>query len=262
MKNLTKPTPDAIILLGRGGYSSVPQAYMTQLTQPVQAAAVANQVLSAFIDQGEPSLPSALQTCAEAGAMLILIQPVYLPGDRNLHRWIGKVILRWHQQWTGPRVGLLLAEPLGEQSALGTALIAVLQAAPQTALDILADPPEKWDQDPAGWTNVPDHRCHVFFCRGPRCTAVGADPLAHHLRETLKANKLLQDDRVLVAQTGCLYPCNQGPLLVVHPDGVWYGKLDEAALDRIVDEHFIHQQIVEEHVVHRLDVAETKFANA
>src|SRR4029079_8901896 len=87
-------TPDAIILLGRGGYSSVPQEYLTQLVQPVQAAAVSIQVRSAFVDQGEPSLPEAWQSCAETGALCILIQPVYVPVDRNLHRWIGKVIMR------------------------------------------------------------------------------------------------------------------------------------------------------------------------
>jgi (2Fe-2S) ferredoxin len=68
----------------------------------------------------------------------------------------------------------------------------------------------------------------------------------------LKVNKLLKDDRVLVAQTGCLYPCNLGPLLVVYPDGVWYGRLNEAAIDRIITEHFLGHQVVDDHVVHRL----------
>ncbi len=251
MTHSSDHTPDAIILLGRGGYSSVPQAYLAQLVAPVQAAAIAPQVCGAFIDQGEPSLPMALQSCAAAGATRILIQPVYLPTDRNLHRWIGKVVMRWYQQWSSQAIALLLAEPLAEQPAIGAALIALLQDAPRTAINVAADPPEKWEQDPAGWTDVPNHRNHVFFCRGPRCTAVGADGLAHQLREGLKSNKLLQDDRVLVAQTGCLYPCNQGPLLVVYPDGVWYGKLDEATIDRIIQEHFVGRQIVEQSVVHR-----------
>lgn len=243
---------DAIILLGRGGYSSAPQEYLTQLVEPVKAAAQAPRVLSAFVDQGEPSLPGALQLCAEAGAQRILVQPVYLPADRNLHRWLGKVIKRWHHRWVGRPVEVLLAEPLGEQPAIGAVLVEILQAASQTALNVIQDPPEKWEQDPTGWSKIPDHRYHAFFCRGPRCTALGADGLAQHLREQLKANKLLKDDRVLVAQTGCLYPCNLGPLLVVYPDGVWYGRLNEAAIDRIITEHFLGHQVVDDYVVHRL----------
>lgn len=250
---------DAIILLGRGGYSGVPQEYLAQLLGPVQTTVLARHVCSAFVDQGEPSLPAALQSCAAAGAQRILVQPVYLPADRNLHRWLGKVIKRWHAHWQGHAVEVLLAEPLGEQAAIGAALIDILQTASQSALNVIQDPPEKWEQDPVGWSKLPDHRYHAFFCRGPRCTALGADKLAQHLREGLKANKLLQEDRVLVAQTGCLYPCNLGPLLVVYPDGVWYGRLDEHAIDRIISEHFLGRQVVDDYVVHRLEaVAESE----
>lgn len=255
MKPETHPKADAVILLGRGGYGSVAQPYPQELSLRVAAAVstdsvMAPQILMAYIDQGEPSLPAALDSCIEAGARCILIQPVYLPVDRNLHRWIGKVIMRWHAGQEGHPVEVLLGEPLGEQPEFGAALGALVQNAPNRAYNVVGDPPEKWEQDPAGWSKIPDHRYHIFWCRGPRCTALGADRLAHHLREQLKAHKLLQDDRVLMAQSGCLYPCNLGPVLVVYPDGVWYGGLDEAIIDRIVEEHFCAHQIVQEAVIY------------
>lgn len=244
-------TLDAVILLGRGSYGNTSQGYLLGLVGLIKTTDLARQVQSAFVDQGEPSLPAALQTCAEAGARRILIQPVYLPGDRNLHRWLAKVVVRWQASWVEQPLELLLAEPLGEQAALGAALVALLRDAPQTAQNVSNDPPEQWAQDPVGWSKIPAHRYHAFFCRGPRCTALGADRLAQYLRERLKANKRLQDDRVLIAQSGCLYPCNLGPLLVVHPDGVWYGGLCEALIDRIAEEHFCSHRIVEDAVVHR-----------
>ena len=69
--------------------------------------------------------------------------------------------------------------------------------------------------------------------------------MAAHLRS--KAQKLTRDDRVLVAQTGCLYPCNLGPMMVVYPDGVWYGGLTADAIDQIVEEHFVGGQPVKEY---------------
>ena len=52
------------------------------------------------------------------------------------------------------------------------------------------------------------------------------------------------DDAVLVAQTGCLYPCNLGPVMVVYPEGIWYGGLSEEGVERIIEEHFEGGQIV------------------
>ena len=52
----------------------------------------------------------------------------------------------------------------------------------------------------------------------------------------------------MVAQSGCLYPCNHGPLMAAYPDGVWYGDLTEVTIDRIVQEHFVEGQVVVEYV--------------
>ena len=35
-----------------------------------------------------------------------------------------------------------------------------------------------------------------------------------------------------------------GPILVVYPDGIWYGNVDEAALERIYTEHILGGQPV------------------
>jgi len=47
------------------------------------------------------------------------------------------------------------------------------------------------------------------------------------------------DDRgiegVLVTSTGCLKACDNGPIVVVYPQNVWYKNVDEAGADAILD---------------------------
>jgi (2Fe-2S) ferredoxin len=50
------------------------------------------------------------------------------------------------------------------------------------------------------------------------------------------------EDRDLTAQsmvtnTGCFGICDKGPIAVVYPEGVWYGKLDETAVEEICEQH-------------------------
>lgn len=39
----------------------------------------------------------------------------------------------------------------------------------------------------------------------------------------------------LVSSTSCLKACDHGPVLVVYPQGDWYGSVDEAVADAILD---------------------------
>jgi (2Fe-2S) ferredoxin len=44
---------------------------------------------------------------------------------------------------------------------------------------------------------------------------------------------------------GCLDRCDQGPVLVVYPEGVWYTYVDHTDIDEIIREHLQHGRIVE-----------------
>jgi (2Fe-2S) ferredoxin len=46
-----------------------------------------------------------------------------------------------------------------------------------------------------------------------------------------------QPGQVLVTGSSCLGPCEQGPTVVVYPDGVWYAQVKEADVAVILDEH-------------------------
>ncbi|WP_054032747.1 (2Fe-2S) ferredoxin domain-containing protein [Desulfatitalea tepidiphila] len=82
--------------------------------------------------------------------------------------------------------------------------------------------------------------CHIFVCASFRsdgdakgvCHKKGSTDLLAYIE-----NEIL--DRGMDAQitsTGCMKACDYGPVLVVYPQGHWYGKVEaEAVVDEILD---------------------------
>ena len=44
---------------------------------------------------------------------------------------------------------------------------------------------------------------------------------------------------VRVNTAGCLDRCEEGPVAVVYPEGVWYTYVDSEDIDEIVDQHLV-----------------------
>ncbi len=84
----------------------------------------------------------------------------------------------------------------------------------------------------------PEH--HIFVCMSFRglepkgkCIKKNAPELLGYLESELADRGL---DNVMVSTTGCLKLCDNGPIVVVYPEGYWYQEVEgEEAIDAILD---------------------------
>ena len=92
---------------------------------------------------------------------------------------------------------------------------------------------------------------HVFFCCNQRpegegcCAAHGAIELQTYAKDRIAALGLKGKGKVRINKAGCLGRCDEGPVLVVYPDNVWYTFVDKADVDEIIAEHLQKGRIVE-----------------
>jgi (2Fe-2S) ferredoxin len=95
---------------------------------------------------------------------------------------------------------------------------------------------------------------HVLVCVGGFCSPDRRGRELYALLPALleRAGLLFGPSRVKRGETPCLGVCSGGPIVVVYPDGVWYGRVTPQLLERIVVEHLCHNRVVEDAVFYRL----------
>ncbi|MBF4163319.1 (2Fe-2S) ferredoxin domain-containing protein [Nocardioides sp. CBS4Y-1] len=181
-----------------------------------------------------------LSRLADAGAAGVALVGVDLGFPGVGTSWLRRVAAQWWRERSGHRPEVrVAATTLGRDTttdAVGDAVAGALAGDVRTVTGREAPPTS------TAWEQVPAYRHQVLVCRGPRCTARGAERNAEALTRALVEAGLdgdLGDDDVLVAHTGCLFPCNQAPVACVQPDDVWYGRLDPAAVRELVREHLL-----------------------
>ena len=81
---------------------------------------------------------------------------------------------------------------------------------------------------------------HILICSSSRiagepvgtCNKRGAAELVQYVQNEVVDRGI---EGVLVSNTGCLKTCDEGPVMVIYPQGYWYGRLNEEAIDQILD---------------------------
>lgn len=161
----------------------------------LDAVARATDATVAYLQLGAPSLTDELDRLHAAGTTHVELVALSL-GAATARSWLRRVAGHWRR--THPEVAVVIDErPVtGAEAALSS----------------------------AAWEQVPGHARHLLVCRGPRCSARGSAATLAAVEDELRRLGLGDDD-VLVTQTGCLFPCNQAPVVVVHPDDAWYGSV-------------------------------------
>ena len=97
---------------------------------------------------------------------------------------------------------------------------------------------------------------HVLVCKHKTCLRQGGKASARALKRELKEQDL--NGRVMITKVKCLDQCGRGPVMVVYPDGVWYGGVDAEGARRIVSEHLAEGRAVKEKVLRDMRGAGTE----
>jgi (2Fe-2S) ferredoxin len=95
------------------------------------------------------------------------------------------------------------------------------------------------------------YKHHVFFCCNERdppeacCAARNASAMQAYAKQKIKELGLNGKGSVRINKAGCLDRCEEGPVIVVYPEEVWYTYVDRDDIDEIIDSHIVHGRVVE-----------------
>lgn len=100
-------------------------------------------------------------------------------------------------------------------------------------------------------SDTPYFQKHVFFCMNQRddgrpcCSDRGAQAAQEHAKKRIKHLDLNGQGKIRINKSGCLDRCDEGPVLVVYPQGTWYTYVDQSDIDEIIDVDLVGGGVVE-----------------
>ena len=105
---------------------------------------------------------------------------------------------------------------------------------------------------------------HVFLCcdqTKPKCcqkedSLESWQYLKNRLKE-LRLDRSTEENPHCIFRTkaNCLRVCQDGPILLIYPDGIWYRKATPEVIELIIQEHLNGNKIVEEYAFHQHPLA-------
>ena len=106
-------------------------------------------------------------------------------------------------------------------------------------------------------TNLVSH--HILLCATAQKANCCAPSLGSttwdRLKKLLKELDLEDPKRpqgiVLRSKVDCLRVCKKGPILLIWPDGIWYGEVTPNRLERIIRDHIIKGLPKEDWIIKR-----------
>jgi (2Fe-2S) ferredoxin len=93
---------------------------------------------------------------------------------------------------------------------------------------------------------------HVFFCINQRedgsacCNNHDAKKARDYVKDKVKELSISNPhNNIRINSAGCMDRCEEGPVIVVYPEAIWYTYIDESDLDEIIEEHLKNGRVVE-----------------
>ena len=83
---------------------------------------------------------------------------------------------------------------------------------------------------------------HIMMCGGQGCISSRCMEIVDALKESLARNGMTELVKIIL--TGCIGPCDMGPVAIVYPDATFYRKLKPKDAEAIVEEHIMKGALV------------------
>ncbi|MDR7313848.1 ferredoxin [Brevibacillus nitrificans] len=102
----------------------------------------------------------------------------------------------------------------------------------------------------ATW-NLSQTKHHVLLCNGSSCNRKGGEEVTVAIREAIAEAGL--DDHVHTTRTRCNGRCEDAPVMIVYPEGIWYKQITPEIAPSLVEQHFVKGEPVASLVSHRFE---------
>ena len=232
----------SILLLARSATTGAALREMETLRDHAASLPGVARALFAFAEEGIPSLRSAIETLIGTPEP-VLIVPILVPVEPSFLIGVRRSLQRWQGGDSRPWPEIRIAPAFSRQAIVRELLAAAVGVAEAEtmAVEKVAAPP------PLEGSVVPAQHRRVLVCQGGPCIRAGAETIWGHLRNEQKRLSLrTAGEGTMSAKASCLGPCSLAPVLQVWPEGTYYGGVDEAGVDRIVESHLLRGEIVED----------------
>lgn len=98
--------------------------------------------------------------------------------------------------------------------------------------------------------SLPGYRHHIFVCENLRepghprgsCAEKGSPDMRAALNSEIASRNL--KGIIRANKAGCLDYCEQGPCMVIYPEGVWYAPRTAADIKEIMSSHIDEGKVV------------------
>jgi (2Fe-2S) ferredoxin len=103
-------------------------------------------------------------------------------------------------------------------------------------------------QQVAAKLGIGTYRRHVFLCMGPNCcTAEVGQAAWETLKKALKEHGLSYGPNDCYrTKVGCLRICQDGPTMLVYPEGAWYHGMTAERIPEFVERHLVEDKPIRE----------------